>query len=49
MTHQKRTMDAAEVLYGVSMGKGGATKIVSRRFEAEPVQVALGGERAEAA
>ena len=23
VTHQKRTMDAADVLYGVSMGKGG--------------------------
>ena len=35
VTHQKRTMDAAHVLYGVSMGKGGVTKVVSRRFEAE--------------
>jgi len=33
VTHQKRTMDAAEVLYGVSMGRGGVTKVVSRRFE----------------
>jgi chromosome segregation ATPase len=32
VTHQKRTMDAADVLYGVSMGKGGATKVVSRRL-----------------
>jgi chromosome segregation ATPase len=39
VTHQKRTMDAAEVLYGVSMGKGGVTKVVSRRFE--DVQPAL--------
>ncbi len=45
VTHQKRTMDAAEVLYGVSMGTGGVTKVVSRRFEAE--QPALGeAERA---
>jgi chromosome segregation ATPase len=35
VTHQKRTMDAADVLYGVSMGKGGITKVVSRRFEQE--------------
>ena len=34
VTHQKRTMDAADVLYGVSMGRGGVTKVVSRRFEA---------------
>jgi chromosome segregation protein len=30
VTHQKRTMDAADVLYGVSMG--GVTKVVSRRL-----------------
>ncbi|MGH2953699.1 MAG: chromosome segregation SMC family protein [Solirubrobacterales bacterium] len=45
VTHQKRTMDAADVLYGVSMGSGGITKVVSRRFEHE--QPAL--EQAEAA
>ncbi len=33
VTHQKRTMDAADVLYGVSMGNGGVTKVVSRRFD----------------
>ena len=32
VTHQKRTMDAADVLYGVSMGGDGVTKIVSRRL-----------------
>ena len=32
VTHQKRTMDAADVLYGVSMGRGGVTKVVSRRL-----------------
>ncbi|MCD6015829.1 MAG: hypothetical protein K0R88_1913 [Solirubrobacterales bacterium] len=46
VTHQKRTMDAADVLYGVSMGRGGVTKVVSRRFEQE--QAALAGA-AEAA
>ena len=55
VTHQKRTMDAADVLYGVSMGDGGVTKVVSRRLpqdgdaarltEAEPET----GEAAEAA
>jgi chromosome segregation ATPase len=35
VTHQKRTMDAADVLYGVSMGKGGITKVVSRRLPRE--------------
>jgi chromosome segregation protein len=35
VTHQKRTMDAADVLYGVSMGAGGVTKVVSRRLPRE--------------
>jgi chromosome segregation ATPase len=46
VTHQKRTMDAAEVLYGVSMGKGGVTKVVSRRFEAEQPALAEASEAA---
>lgn len=32
ITHQKRTMDAADCLYGVSMGKDGISKIVTRRL-----------------
>ena len=32
VTHQKRTMDAADVLYGISMGNDGVTKVVSRRM-----------------
>ncbi len=47
VTHQKRTMDAADVLYGVSMGRGGVTKVVSRRMSQDPEQPAL--EDAEAA
>jgi chromosome segregation ATPase len=35
VTHQKRTMDAADVLYGVSMGEGGVTKVISRRLPRE--------------
>jgi chromosome segregation protein len=31
VTHQKRTMDAADVLYGVSMSDG-VTKVVSRKM-----------------
>ena len=45
VTHQKRTMDAADVLYGVSMGKGGVTKVVSRRFEAPRSRGARRGDR----
>jgi len=43
VTHQKRTMDAADVLYGVSMGGDGITKVVSRRL---PREVAEDGEAA---
>ena len=33
ITHQKRTMEAADVLYGVTMGPDGVSQIVSRRLE----------------
>ncbi|UGS35843.1 chromosome segregation SMC family protein [Capillimicrobium parvum] len=32
VTHQKKTMDAADCLYGVSMGGDGVSKVVSRRL-----------------
>jgi chromosome segregation protein len=32
VTHQKRTMEAADVLYGVTMGPDGVSQIVSRRL-----------------
>ena len=44
VTHQKRTMDAADVLYGVSMGGDGVTKVVSRRL---PREVAATDEGAQ--
>ena len=34
VTHQKRTMEAADWLYGVSMGGDGISKVVSRRLGA---------------
>ena len=34
VTHQKRTMEAADCLYGVSMASGGSSKVVSERVEA---------------
>jgi chromosome segregation protein len=33
VTHQKRTMEAGDVLYGVSMPPGGSSKVVSQRVE----------------
>jgi chromosome segregation protein len=44
VTHQKRTMDAADVLYGVTMGGDGVTKVVSRKLPRDRVE---DGEEAE--
>ena len=37
VTHQKRTMEAADTLYGVSMGDDGVSKVVSRKLPREAV------------
>jgi chromosome segregation protein len=37
VTHQKRTMDAADCLYGVSMAGNGVSKVISRRMPREAV------------
>ena len=36
VTHQKRTMDAADTLYGVSMGADGVSRVVSRKLSGQP-------------
>ena len=36
VTHQKRTMEAADSLYGVSMGGDGISKVISRRLADGP-------------
>ena len=33
VTHQKRTMEIADALYGISMGKDGVTQVVGERLE----------------
>jgi chromosome segregation protein len=35
VTHQKRTMEAADCLYGVSMADDGVSRVVSRRLPRE--------------
>ncbi|MGH2795231.1 MAG: AAA family ATPase, partial [Actinomycetota bacterium] len=38
VTHQKRTMEIADALYGISMGGDGVTRVISERLEeSEPV------------
>ncbi len=39
ITHQKRTMEAADWLYGVSMGGNGVSKVLSRRLPPEAVGI----------
>jgi chromosome segregation protein len=34
VTHQKRTMEAADCLYGVTMQPGGSSRVVSERIRA---------------
>ena len=34
VSHQKRTMEAADLLYGVSMKPGGSSRVVSERVQA---------------
>jgi chromosome segregation protein len=50
VTHQKRTMDAADVLYGVSMGGDGITKVVSRKLPAreQSLEAVAGADEAAA-
>jgi chromosome segregation protein len=38
ITHQKRTMEAADYLFGVSMGGDGVSKVLSRRLPGEQAQ-----------
>ncbi len=47
ITHQKRTMEAADWLYGVSMGGDGVSKVLSRRLPPEAVASGQDGEDGE--
>ncbi len=39
VTHQQQTMEAADVLYGVTMEPGGSSKVVAKRMTNAPVAV----------
>jgi chromosome segregation protein len=49
ITHQKRTMEAADWLFGVSMGGDGVSKVLSRKLPAEQAQASEAPEVAEVA
>jgi chromosome segregation protein len=49
VTHQKRTMDAADILYGVSMGGDGITKVVSRKLPRDELGTGVTPAEPEAA
>jgi chromosome segregation protein len=49
ITHQKRTMEAADWLYGVSMGQDGVSKVLSRSLPSENAQSDEATEVAEVA
>ncbi len=40
ITHQKRTMEAADILYGVTMGGDGVSQVVSRRLPRDEARAA---------
>jgi chromosome segregation protein len=42
ITHQKRTMEAADILYGVTMGGDGVSQVVSRRLPREDAAALAG-------
>ena len=42
VTHQKRTLEAADVLHGVTMGADGVSQIVSRRLPRDSELAATG-------
>ncbi|MFY9468818.1 MAG: hypothetical protein WAP37_01700, partial [Solirubrobacterales bacterium] len=44
ITHQKRTMDAADCLYGVSMGADGVSKVITRRMSGAPGEPGAQGQ-----
>jgi len=39
VTHQKRTMEMADVLYGVSMGDDGTSKVIAQRLAEDRVEL----------
>jgi chromosome segregation protein len=47
VTHQKRTMDAADVIYGVSMGADGVSRVISRKLAGGTLEAISGDSAAE--
>ena len=45
VSHQKRTMEVADALYGISLQPGGASKVVSEKVERRAGRAPTDGER----
>jgi len=45
VTHQKRTMEIAGMMYGVSMGKDGTSRVIAQRLDQPGVEAEVGVER----
>jgi chromosome segregation protein len=45
VTHQKRTMEVAGMMYGVSMSKDGTSKVVAQRLDEPGTRARVGVER----
>ena len=45
VTHQKRTMEVAAVMYGVSMSKDGTSRVVAQRLDQPSARIEVGVER----
>ena len=39
VTHQQQTMEAADILYGVTMEPGGSSKVIAKRMIESPAPV----------
>jgi chromosome segregation protein len=46
VTHQKRTMEVAGMMYGVSMSKDGTSRVVGQRLDEPGTRARIGIERA---
>ena len=47
VTHNRRTLEGANAIYGVTMGNDGVSKVISLRLEGDNIVSAAGEPKAE--